>query len=66
MVVCFLICFVIWACVLIFGIAITVGILGAVIEVVFGSVQGGLASASAWVAMTLPSWSQSGGFLSCR
>lgn len=47
----FLIRFIIWDGTLIFGMAVSVGILGAVIESVSCTFQGGLAFASAWVAM---------------
>lgn len=50
-VVCSLLCFVIWDCELILGMAVSVGILGAVVEDASGTLQGGLAFAFAWVAI---------------
>lgn len=50
MVVCFLIRFIIWDCELIFGMAVSVEILGAVSEGVSGTLWGGLAFDSAWFA----------------
>lgn len=54
--VCFLICFTIWDCELMFDMAVTVGILGAIADDVSGILgAGGLAFDSPWFATILSS-----------